>query len=378
LGGVRVIGALRRAYASFRGFDTAGTAVPAMDGPLTPNTRLDEAPILGRFSRLDNLVATPDGLIGSQGLEIVSLAACDLGWTSRVIRTCPKPVSFIAVGPNGVLAVGQDGAGVLLVGGRHDGRMLTEARGERLNCPTASVFLDADTLILANGSATLPAAEWKRDLMTQGTGGRVWRIPLNNGGVPIVLASGLCFPSGVALGEDGAVFVSEAWRHRILMVQADRATPVVTALGKLPAYPGRILGAQGGGFWLAMFAPRNQLVEFVLKETAYRQRMIETIDPDLWIAPALSSGVTFLEPIQGGARKKLNTLKPWSPSWSYGLVVRCDERMRPIASYHSRADGRVHGVTSFAEQDGMLVVGAQGSGVLVGLPRDPHSDCHLG
>jgi hypothetical protein len=370
LGCARVIGALRRAYASFRGFDTAGSAVPAMDGPLTPNTRLDEAPILGRFPRLDNLVATPDGLIGSHGSEIVSLAAGDVGWTSRVIRTCPKMVSFLAAGADGMLAVGQDGEGVLLVGGRHDGKIIAEVKGERLNCPTAGVFADPDTLILGNGSATLPAAEWKRDLMTRGASGTLWRIPLS-GGNPTSLASGLGFPMGVALGADGAVFVSEAWRHRVVTLHANRATPVVAALGKLPAYPGRILEAQGGGFWLAMFAPRNQLVEFVLKETAYRQRMIETIDPDLWIAPALFSGVTFLEPIQGGARKKLNTLKSWSPSWSYGLVVRCDERMRPIASYHSRADGRVHGVTSLAEQDDMLVVGAKGSGVLVGLPREP-------
>jgi hypothetical protein len=374
LGCARVIGALRRAYASFRGFDTAGTAVPAMDGPLTPNTRLDEAPILGRFSRLDNLVATPNGLIGSQGSQIVSLVANTAGWTSRIIRTCPKPVSFLAAGPDGAFAVGQDGEGVLLVGGRHDGTMLTEAKGEPLNCPTAGVFADPDTLILANGSATLPAAEWKRDLMTRGASGSLWRIPLGSGGKTIGLASGLGFPSGVALGTDGLVFVSEAWRHRVVMLRSDQATPPVTALGKLPAYPGRILAAEHGGFWLAMFAPRNQLVEFVLKETAYRQRMIESIDPDLWIAPALFSGVTFLEPIQGGARKKLNTLKAWSPSWSYGLVVRCDERMRPVASYHSRADGRVHGVTSVAEQDGMLVVGAQGSGVLVALPRDPPSD----
>ncbi|WP_159012821.1 hypothetical protein [Acidisoma sp. S159] len=371
MGGALVIGALHRAYASFRGFDTTGTAVPAMDGPLTPNTQLDQAPILGRFPRLDNLLTTPDGLIGSQGSEIVSLAAGDLGWTSRIIRTCPKPVSFLAVGPSGVLAVGQDGGGVLLVGGRHDGRMLIEVEGERLNCPTAGAFLGADTLILANGSAMLPAAEWKRDLMTKGASGKLWRIPLTDSGKPIALASGLCFPSGVVLGADSAVFVSEAWRHRVVMLQAARATPIVTALGKLPAYPGRILAAQGGGFWLAMFAPRNQLVEFVLKETAYRDRMIDTIDTDLWIAPALFSGVTFLEPIQGGARKKLNTLKPWSPSWSYGLVVRCDERMRPIASYHSRADGRVHGVTSLAEHGDTLMVGAQGSGVLVGLPRDP-------
>ena len=86
-----------------------------------------------------------------------------------------------------------------------------------------------------------------------------------------------------------------------------------------------------GGFWLALFAPRNQLVEFVLREDKYRRRMIDGVDPAYWIAPALASGESFLEPIQGGARKKLNRLKPWSPSWSYGLVARCDAAMRPQA-----------------------------------------------
>ena len=37
-------------------------------------------------------------------------------------------------------------------------------------------------------------------------------------------------------------------------------------LSDLPAYPGRIAPARDGGFWLALFAPRNQLVEFVLRE----------------------------------------------------------------------------------------------------------------
>jgi hypothetical protein len=95
--------------------------------------------------------------------------------------------------------------------------------------------------------------------------------------------------------------------------------------------------------------------------------MVAGIDPAYWIAPALSSGASFLEPIQGGARKKLNMLKPWSPSWSYGLVVRCDQAMRPIASFHSRADGNLHGVTSLAEVDGNLLVGAKGSGAIVRL-----------
>ena len=148
-------------------------------------------------------------------------------------------------------------------------------------------------------------------------------------------------------------------------------------LSDLPAYPGRIAPARDGGFWLALFAPRNQLVEFVLREDDYRRRMIDTVDPNFWIAPALSSGASFLEPIQGGARKKLNMLKPWSPSWSYGLVARCSPTMQPLRSFHSRADGAIHGVTSCCEFNDTLYVAAKGAGRIVAVDlanaggRDP-------
>ena len=105
------------------------------------------------------------------------------------------------------------------------------------------------------------------------------------------------------------------------------------ALPALPAYPGRMIRSGDGGFWLAMFAPRNPLVEFVLKEEDYRRRMTETIDPAYWIAPSLLGGTSFLEPIQGGTRKKLNMLKPWAPTWSGGLVAKCDSNMRPLESF---------------------------------------------
>ncbi|MCB8878356.1 SMP-30/gluconolactonase/LRE family protein [Acidisoma silvae] len=361
-----MIGAIRRAYAGFRGFDTADNAVPAMDGPLTPNTRLDEARLVARLPGIDNLVATPNGLLASQGGDIVVVQAAGGTASLRIGRSLGKPISCLAAGPDGVLAAGLDGQGILIIGGRHDGKMVTEAAGHRLICPTAAVFADADTVIVTNGSATHPAAQWKHDLMAGGASGSLHRLSLSDGKAK-PLALGLAYPTGLALSPEGELFLSEAWHHRLLRVSAIEAGVPSLALGQLPAYPGRVVRRAAGGFWLALFAPRNQLVEFVLSEPEYRRRMIETIDPDLWVAPALASGLTYLEPIQGGARKKLNQLKPWSPSWSYGLVLRCDDRMRPVDSYHSRADGRVHGVTSLAEWNGELMVGAKGDGVIVGL-----------
>ena len=78
-----------------------------------------------------------------------------------------------------------------------------------------------------------------------------------------------------------------------------------------------------------MFAPRNRLVEFVLQEDDYRSDMLAEVPPDHWIAPALSSRRSFLEPLQCGAIKTMGVHKPWSPSRSYGLVVRLDAQYAP-------------------------------------------------
>ena len=124
------------------------------------------------------------------------------------------------------------------------------------------------------------------------------------------MAADLAFLAGLASAADGRLLVAEAWGHRILAFDhKENATPQ-PLLVELSSYPGRIAPTRDGGFWLALFAPRNQLIEFVLREDKYRRRMLDLVDQHFWIAPALSSGASFLEPIQGGARKKLNMLKP--------------------------------------------------------------------
>ena len=41
--------------------------------------------------------------------------------------------------------------------------------------------------------------------------------------------------------------------------------------------------------------------------------------------------------------------------------------MQPLRSFHSRADGAIHGVTSCCEFDGKLYVAAKGSGRIVAI-----------
>src|SRR5579862_8984347 len=95
--------------------------------------------------------------------------------------------------------------------------------------------------------------------------------------------------------------------------------------------------------------------------------MIRDVPEPFWMAPALASFGKFEEPLQGSGLKQMGILKPWAATRSYGLVVRCDSDMQPMFSYHSRADGTIHGVTSVCEDRADLLVAAKGPGVLVRL-----------
>jgi hypothetical protein len=367
-----MIAALKRAYAAFRGFDDETGSAPMMDGPLRPNALLDAAPVALSLADVDNLMPHRGALLCSSGSQLFRLSPQGTSLTASDGRAFEHPLTFLAAGPSDSLAIGLDGRGLLIVEGPHAGKAIAEAGGQALCSPTAGLFIDEDRLIMANGAEGRKVADWKRDLMERGTTGSLWIIDLSKPGATATpLCKNLAFPSGLARAGDGELFVSEAWRHRILALERDGKSPPQPVLSDLPAYPGRIAPARDGGFWLALFAPRNQLVEFVLREADYRRRMIDTVDPNFWIAPSLSSGASFLEPIQGGARKKLNMLKPWSPSWSYGLVARCSPTMQPLRSFHSRADGAIHGVTSCCEFNDTLYVAAKGSGRIVAVdPAD--------
>jgi hypothetical protein len=143
------------------------------------------------------------------------------------------------------------------------------------------------------------------------------------------------------------VLASESWRHRVIDLTGTGARAAHPLSAELVGYPSRMAADADGGFWLSCFVCRSQLVEFVLREPAYRERMVAEIDPRHWIAPALSSGHSFLEPLQGAGVKQMGVLKPWAPPRSYGLVMKIAPDGRVLASLHSQVDGH-HGITALA------------------------------
>ncbi len=348
----------------FSGRDSV-VAVPAMDGPFKPNNRLEEAERVLSVPGVDS-VAAGDALYCSAGSVLYRITPDGQNATLVEAQTFDAPIAFVAAAPDGRTAVGVSGVGVRLFS-RDAGWSALPLPAPLSACMTAAAFLPDGKLALCIGSTRNPASQWKRDLMENGASGAVLAIDLTDGSFREI-ASGLAFPNGALPRAGRRILVAESWRHRLVETSMDSGSPTQTALDELPAYPARMARASDGGFWLTCFAPRRQLFELLLKEDDYRSAMTASIDPDEWIGPDLSQDKSPTQPLQQGAVRQMGILKPWAPSRSYGLVVRCDANAVPLQSWHSRADGRLHGVTSAAEWDGDLWFVSRGAGVLGRFP----------
>lgn len=350
---------IRTWFDGFRGAGEYAITVPPMDGALRPNNALEEAGSLLEWPAPDNIIAQGETLLFSSGTEVLQIVQ---NAVAQPVASYPAAVTALAA-HTGARATALASGEVLITGGPHDGKRFRASASLPISCPVALAFQDADTLLIANGSDRHDVTQWRHDLLTRHSGGSVWRVNLASGASDC-LARGLAWPRGLIILPDG-ILVSEAWRCQLLLLHDGR--PPEPVLTDLPAYPSGLSAAAVGGVYLSLFAPRRRLTELVMREPAYRDRMMAEIEPEYWISPSLRPMESYYEPLQGGTLKKLAMLKPWAPSRSYGLILRLDANLDPQQSFHSRADGTRHGISSCAQIGDRLCIAATGGDVIVAL-----------
>ncbi len=337
----------------------ASITIPIFDGALKPNQILEGAEIVAELPEAEDIAADGDTFLIADGMSVLRHGA---GGSKEVARF-DRRITAIAALPGGGIAVALDGREIRMAGGAFDGFASTGPAGAPFHAVNAVAPLGDGTLAVSDGSLREDYDRWAHDLMGRGATGRLIVVDPRTR-QSRELARGLEFAFGVC-GLKDEILVSESWRHRVLAVGPDgRRRPLIT---RLPVYPSRIDAASGGGFWLTAFTARTQLVEFVLRENAFRRRMIKEIAPEHWIAPRLRSGASYLEPMQGAHLRTMGVLKPWAPPRSYGLVVRLSAAGQPMYSLHSRVDGANHGIVASAEVGGFLYLLAKGPGRLLRL-----------
>jgi hypothetical protein len=361
--------AIRNFSDRFLGRGSAAITVPVMDGALKANRVLDDAAVIAELTSIDDVASDGTNLWATAGHTLYRLD----GNTMTESRSFDADISALAVRADGLVAVAVGGASIRVMQSNGNGwndLATLENVGTPLVCVNALAFDGADHIVFSEGSNRHRPVDWCRDLMELGKTGRVCRWNFRNG-QSTELSRGMQHAYGV-LVRDGVVLASESWKHRVIAIgQGGIEDKRISPPAELPGYPSRMTPAKDGGFWLSCFVCRTQLVEFVLREPAYRQRMLADVDPRYWIAPALASGKSFLEPIQGAGVKTMGVMKPWAPPRSYGLVIRVGADGQVMHSLHSQVDGKHHGITGIAEHKGRLYAASKGSGRLLAVGVAP-------
>jgi hypothetical protein len=341
-------------------------AIPVLDGGFAPNQRLEDAALLGEFTLPDALALGPDGRLYISADKAILVCEGQRFQSRHVFAEVEASAGALAWSPSGVLfvAVAARGLQAFDAHGNKIGE-LTSAGDAPLRSITAVTVANDGTVFFVDGSRHNTSEQWLQDLMENRPGsGRLISSDANLRSA-VVIADDLSWPAGVAMSRDQRdILVTEAWAHRLSAISRsghERRMLVRNFAG----YPARITGDGEGGYWVAFFALRTQLTEFVLREDRFRAKMMQKVPPPLWIGPSLGGHFDYREPTQIGRIKKLGIQKPWAPARSYGLVARLDATGYARESLHSRAAGTVHGTTfALAHRDEILVV-AKGHGKLV-------------
>ncbi len=352
--------------ARWQSASTAGSGLPVMDGPWIPNQALDQAAPLGaEVPESDDLAVADNGTVFlSAGHRIWQLAGPALA--QRTVHAEFTSAVGALLAHEDKLYAALDGAGVVCLdpAGRTIAHLDSVAQ-RPLRAVTSVSALPDGRLVIAEGSAHHTVAEWTRDLLERRASGRLLWCTADLAQATVI-ADHLAWPAGLLTQATAQhLWVSESWRHRLLRVSLTGGIEPV--LVNLPGYPGRLAADGEGGAWLALFAARTHLVELVLTERKFREEMMRTIDPQFWIAPSLQSQGHYLEPLQGGALKKLGIVKPWAPPRSYGLLARLNRDFECIGSLHSRAGGHYHGITAVHARGARLLAVSKGRGRVLDL-----------
>jgi hypothetical protein len=326
-----------------------------LEGVLGPNNRLEEA----RGIRVE----VPDALcVGADGRMFVSAGRSVLylpkwGQPLQCYVEFERPVTAVASSKSGMLAVGTLGGGLLVCDG--SGRALSGWK------PPAGLTAAADALFLSENELAVVDHGYKPDepLLSVAPWDDVGRgklLVVRRDGEPRVLASGLNCPMGVSRDARGELIVTELERARIVDVSG-----TVRRAG-YPGYLGRLRKAENG-YVMACLSRRDPLIEFLKTELRFVDAMKTTIAPQHWIAPRVNPEFSHDFPIELGATRLFGEIKPWAPSFSYGLVIELSDALMPVGSAHSRANGRRHAISDALVWNSDLVAVSKASGELLNL-----------
>jgi sugar lactone lactonase YvrE len=240
--------------------------VPALEGELAPNEVLAGM----------ELFATP----GTHGPEDVAVDAegrvyvgVDEGQILRYAPDGSNPEVFANTGGrplgldfdnNGNLIVADAFAGLLSVDPSGKIEVLCTEAGDHPIGFADDVDVDSQNVAwFSDASYKWTQRQVMHEALESAPNGRLLKHDLGTGQCSVVLTD-LYFANGIAVAPDDTyVLVNETMRYRIkrVYVRGPRQGEVEIFVDNLPGFPDGISTGRDGIFWLALYAPRNELLD---------------------------------------------------------------------------------------------------------------------
>lgn len=242
-----MMSALTRVFDAVLGRGESAVTIPALDGALRPNRRLDEACERIAIDGPSGIIFRPEGVLVSSANQIHRL---DAGGAWTLFHQAEATISCMGDAGGGI-AIGLENGDVEIIGGRFDGVKFESTSEAR--CPTAIAGAE-DGLYVCHGSKSNSPSAWQRDLLERNASGSVWLIEF--AGKRHRLANRLAFPAGIVVNQ-GTLVVSESWKNCIIRLDRSTGKRLDAPLDDLPGYPGQISRDRGRGYFLSVFAPRS-------------------------------------------------------------------------------------------------------------------------
>lgn len=323
-----------------------------LEGVLGPNTRLDDAAGMAVASPSAVLPLYDGRLLFSAGHEVSALR--EWGTKPEPWAEFDHPVTALAA------------AGDLVAIGLADGQVAVRDLAGRASAGWASpaglasvsdcMFLSEDEIAVVDSGYRadeniLSVASWDGAAR-----GKV--VAIDRTGGTRILANNLHCPMGIAQDRKGSAMLTLFERASLI----DLSGGIIQS--GFPGYLGRIRRS-GTGYLISCLSRRDPLIEFLKTETEFVAEMKKAISPDHWLSPRARPEFSHDFPIELGATRLFGDIKPWAPSFSYGLVIETDHDLVPTGSAHSRANGTRHAVSDAVSWNGGMVAVSKASSELL-------------
>jgi sugar lactone lactonase YvrE len=247
---------------------------------------------------------------GPEAIAVNAIGQLYTGYADgRVVRYTPDGASYtelantggrplgIAFGPKGGYVVADAKKGLL-----HVGRGVAELATAAEDLPFGftddvdNASLDP-TLYFTDASSKFGYGRHMTDLLEHGPNGRLLQYNFVDK-TTRVLMRGLHFANGVAVGPgDEYVLVNETGEYRVLRywLKGPKAGTHDVFIDNLPGFPDNITFNNRDRFWLAIFAPRDAMLDKLLPGSTYLRTVISKLPAFLQPRPQRHAFVLGLD-----------------------------------------------------------------------------------